>query len=67
MSASIRSELSMCWIKQISCEKVKETWEVAMEWIVFDYAGVISHAPPEEAGALLPPAAGVEPARFWPV
>ncbi|XVQ13141.1 HAD family hydrolase [Spirillospora sp. CA-255316] len=38
-----------------------------MEWIVFDYAGVISHAPPEEAGALLPPAAGVEPARFWPV
>ncbi|MFC5750319.1 HAD family hydrolase [Actinomadura rugatobispora] len=38
-----------------------------MEWIVFDYAGVISHAPPEEAGALLPPAAGVGPERFWPV
>ena len=27
---------------------------LGMEWIVFDYAGVISLAPPEHAGRLLP-------------
>ncbi|MEU7895698.1 HAD family phosphatase [Nonomuraea sp. NPDC049152] len=37
-----------------------------MQWIVFDYAGVISLAPPEHAGALLPQTVGVEPERFWP-
>ncbi|RSN44521.1 HAD family hydrolase [Actinomadura sp. WAC 06369] len=38
-----------------------------MTWIVFDYAGVISLAPPRDAGALLPQTVGVEPERFWPV
>lgn len=38
-----------------------------MEWIVFDYAGVISLPPPEHAGALLPQAMSAEPERFWPV
>ncbi|MFI0349392.1 HAD family hydrolase [Actinomadura sp. 9N407] len=38
-----------------------------MTWIVFDYAGVISHSPPDHAGALLPQTAGVEPEAFWPV
>jgi putative hydrolase of the HAD superfamily len=38
-----------------------------MEWIVFDYGGVISHAPPEDAGAQLSQTVGVEPERFWPV
>ncbi|WP_141575201.1 HAD family phosphatase [Actinomadura sp. WMMA1423] len=38
-----------------------------MTWIVFDYAGVISAAPPVRAGALLPETVGAPPARFWPV
>ncbi|MFV2178423.1 HAD family hydrolase [Actinomadura sp. LOL_016] len=38
-----------------------------MTWIVFDYAGVISLAPPRDTGALLPQTAGVAPERFWPV
>ncbi|GAA0560902.1 HAD family hydrolase [Actinomadura livida] len=37
-----------------------------MEWIVFDYAGVISLSPPDRAGALLPDTAGVPAERFWP-
>lgn len=37
-----------------------------MDWIVFDYAGVISHAPPDDAGVRLAEATGVEPAVFWP-
>ena len=36
-----------------------------MDWIVFDYAGVISHPPPDDVGARLAEAAGVEPAAFW--
>ncbi|MBE1533544.1 HAD family hydrolase [Actinomadura algeriensis] len=38
-----------------------------MTWIVFDYAGVISLSPPQDAGALLPQTVGVAPERFWPV
>ncbi len=37
-----------------------------MDWIVFDYAEVISHPPPEEAGDLLAEAVGVPRDRFWP-
>jgi putative hydrolase of the HAD superfamily len=37
-----------------------------VDWIVFDYAGVISHAPPDQAGVRLAEAAGVEPGVFWP-
>lgn len=37
-----------------------------MEWVVFDYAGVISFPPPEHAGGLLPQTVDVEPERFWP-
>ncbi|WP_242902294.1 HAD family hydrolase [Actinomadura terrae] len=37
-----------------------------MDWIVFDYAGVISRPPPADAGARLVEALGVEPAVFWP-
>lgn len=36
-----------------------------MEWIVFDYAGVIGLSPPDHVGALLPQAVGAEPERFW--
>ncbi|GAA2424843.1 HAD family phosphatase [Actinomadura vinacea] len=35
------------------------------DWIVFDFGAVISHEPPEEAGALLAQALHVEPERFW--
>ncbi|WP_344864398.1 HAD family phosphatase [Planomonospora alba] len=35
-------------------------------WVVFDYAGVISLPPPEQAGALLPRTLDVAPERFWP-
>lgn len=37
-----------------------------MDWIVFDYAGVISHAPPDDAGTSLVTVVGVESAAFWP-
>ena len=37
-----------------------------MEWIVFDYGGVICFDPPEEAGVLLSEAIGAPPAEFWP-
>lgn len=38
-----------------------------MEWIVFDYAGVISLPPPEHAGALLPHTLSASAEDFWPV
>ncbi|HEX2314628.1 MAG TPA: HAD family phosphatase [Thermomonospora sp.] len=37
-----------------------------MDWIVFDYAGVISLTPPD-VGVLLPQTLGVAADRFWPV
>jgi putative hydrolase of the HAD superfamily len=37
-----------------------------MEWIVFDYAGVISLPPPDHAGALLPYTLSASPEKFWP-
>ncbi|GAA2878668.1 HAD family phosphatase [Streptosporangium fragile] len=36
-----------------------------MKWVVVDYAGVVSLAPPERAGALLPRTLGVAPHEFW--
>lgn len=38
-----------------------------MEWVVVDYAGVISHQPPEDAGVSLARTLGVTVERFWPV
>ncbi|WP_165970559.1 HAD family phosphatase [Actinomadura sp. 6K520] len=37
-----------------------------MDWVIFDYAGVISRPPPDDAGARPAEALGVEPADFWP-
>lgn len=37
-----------------------------MDWLVFDYAGVISHPPPDEAGAELAAALDTTTASLWP-
>jgi putative hydrolase of the HAD superfamily len=36
-----------------------------VDWIVFDYGGVIGRPPSRKAGRRLADAVGVEPARFW--